>query len=249
MIISKSPEELAIMRQAGSIVARVLDELKKYSIAGRTTKQIDKLAYELITKADAVPAFLGYKGFPASVCVSVNEQVVHGVPSEKRRLTEGDIVSLDIGIQHQGYFADAAMTVAIGEVDREAANLIRVARQALYDGIEQAIVGNKLYDVSAAIQRRAESHGYSVVKEFVGHGIGQKMHEDPQIPNHGKAGTGPVLKEGMVLALEPMVNAGKSEVRILQDKWTVVTVDAKLSAHFEHTVAVTQDGPTILTAL
>lgn len=248
MIINKSAEELAVIQQSGRIVAKVLHELRNQAKAGRTTRQIDKIGFDVIKKEGAEPAFLGYRGFPASVCTSVNEQVVHGIPGE-RMLKDGDLLSLDIGVKYQGYYADAAITVGVGEIDRDAENLLKVARQALYDGIEQAVVGNHLYDISAAIQRRAESHGYSVVRDFVGHGIGQKMHEDPQVPNFGQAGTGPVLKEGMVLALEPMVNEGKSDVKILSDQWTVVTADSKRSAHFEHTVAVTGEGPRILTLL
>lgn len=248
MIINKSVEELVVMQQSGRIVAKVLHELRNQAKAGRTTRQIDKIGFDVIKKEGAEPAFLGYRGFPASVCTSVNEQVVHGIPGE-RMLKDGDLLSLDIGVKYQGYYADAAITVGVGEIDRDAENLLKVARQALHDGIEQAVVGNHLYDISAAIQRRAESHGYSVVRDFVGHGIGQKMHEDPQVPNFGQAGTGPVLKEGMVLALEPMVNEGKSDVKILSDQWTVVTADSKRSAHFEHTVAVTGEGPRILTLL
>lgn len=247
MIICKSPQELAVMRKAGRIVARVLEELSNNSKTGQTTKHLDKLAYRIIKKENADPAFLGYRGFPGSVCTSINEEVVHGIPSD-RVLSEGDLLSLDIGVHYQGYYADAALTLGIGEIDKQARNLLKVGRQALYDAIERATMGNYLYDISAAIQRRAESHGYSVVKEFVGHGIGQKMHEDPQVPNYGEVGTGPKLKEGMVLALEPMVNQGKSDVKVLKDGWTVVTADGKLSSHFEHTVAVTADGPQILTA-
>ncbi len=248
MIISKSAEELALMKHAGRIVALVLYELENFSKPGVNTKQLDDLAKKIIKEEGAEPAFLGYKGFPCSVCTSLNEQVVHGIPG-KRVLKSGDLLSLDVGVKHEGYYADAAVTVGIGEIEREAQNLAKVARQALSDGIEHARAGNKLHDISAAIERRAQSHGYSVVRDFVGHGIGQKMHEDPQIPNFGESGTGPVLKEGMVLALEPMVNAGGFDVKILEDKWTVVTADSKLSAHFEHTVAITADGPEILTKL
>ncbi len=249
MIIVKSKEELLVMRQAGRIVAKVLDELKNFVRQGRSTKQIDDLVNRIVNQEGAEPAFLGYRGFPASVCTSVNEQVVHAIPRKNVILNDGDIISLDVGVKYQGYYGDAAITLPIGEIDREAQNLIKVTRQALHDGIEQAQVGNRLHDVSATIQRRAENHGYSVVREFVGHGIGQKMHEDPQIPNYGQAGTGPILKEGMVLALEPMVNAGVADVKVLDDDWTVVTADSKLSAHFEHTVAITKDGPEILTKL
>ncbi len=236
------------MKHAGRIVALVLYELGNFSKPGVKTKQLDDLGNKIIKEEGAEPAFLGYKGFPCSVCTSINEQVVHGIPG-KRVLKSGDLLSLDVGVKHEGYYADAAVTIGIGEIEREAQNLAKVARQALSDGIEHARAGNKLHDISAAIQRRAQSNGYSVVRDFVGHGIGQKMHEDPQIPNFGESGTGPVLKEGMVLALEPMVNAGGFDVKILEDKWTVVTADSKLSAHFEHTVAITADGPEILTKL
>lgn len=236
------------MREAGRIVAKVLEELSNNCHAGQPTKQLDNLAFQIIKKEKAEPAFLGYRGFPRSICASINEQVVHGIPSEKT-LKDGDLLSLDVGVRYQGYYADAALTIPVGEVDREAQNLIKVGRQALYDGIEQAVIDNRLHDISAAIQRRAESHGYSVVRDFVGHGIGQEMHEDPQVPNYGQPDTGPILKEGMVLALEPMVNQGKADVKILQDGWTVVTEDGKLSAHFEHSVAITAEGPQILTTL
>ncbi len=236
------------MKHAGRIVALVLYELGNFSKPGVKTKQLDDLGNKIIKEEGAEPAFLGYKGFPCSVCTSINEQVVHGIPG-KRVLKSGDLLSLDVGVKHEGYYADAAVTIGIGEIEREAQNLAKVAKQALSDGIEHARAGNKLHDISAAIQRRAQSNGYSVVRDFVGHGIGQKMHEDPQIPNFGESGTGPVLKEGMVLALEPMVNAGGFDVKILEDKWTVVTADSKLSAHFEHTVAITADGPEILTKL
>ena len=248
MIICKSPEELATMRHSGRIVALVLQELTGASKPGISTGQLDKLASKIIGQEGAKPAFLGYRGFPASVCTSFNEQVVHGIPG-KRQLIEGDLLSIDVGVEYQGYFADAAATIPVGEANQEARSLVKVARQALSDAIEQVQVGNRLFDVSAAIQRRAEGHGYSVVRDFVGHGIGQNMHEDPQIPNYGEPGTGPALKEGMVLAIEPMVNQGTYEVKVLPDKWTVVTADAKLSAHFEHSVAVTSDGPKILTTL
>lgn len=234
------------MREAGRIVNRVLHEVKTFSKAGKTTKQLDDLARKLIKKEKAEPAFLGYKDYPASICTSIDEQVVHGIPGEVV-LKDGDLLSIDIGVKYKGYFADAAITVPVGEVSEDAKALIKVAKQALDDAKDQAVVGNHLYDISAAIQSRAEDNGFSVVRDFVGHGIGQKMHEDPQIPNFGEKGTGPILKEGMVLAIEPMVNQGKSEVKVLPDKWTVVTADKKLSAHFEHTIAVTSDGPQILT--
>ncbi|TET53214.1 MAG: type I methionyl aminopeptidase [Actinobacteria bacterium] len=248
MIIRKSQGELVTMREAGRIIAGVLHEVKTFSKAGKTTKQLDDLARKLIKKEKAEPAFLGYKGYPASICTSINEQVVHGIPGEVV-LKDGELLSVDIGVKYKGYFADAAVTVPIGEVSENAKALVEVAKKALDDAKDKAVVGNHLYDISAAIQKRAEDNGFSVVRDFVGHGIGQKMHEDPQIPNFGERGTGPILKEGMVLAIEPMVNQGKSEVKVLEDKWTVVTADKKLSAHFEHTIAVTSDGPQILTKL
>jgi len=202
----------------------------------------------LIKKYHCAPAFKGYRGFPASICVSVNEQIVHGIPG-KRRLKEGDIVSLDLGVKLDGFFGDAAITVPVGKIDPESQKLLRVTKEALYKGIEQAQLGRRLSDISHAIQSWVEKHGFSVVRDFVGHGIGKNLHEEPQIPNFGRPNFGPRLKEGMVLALEPMVNTGSHEVKILDDGWTAVTADGSRSAHFEHSIAVTKDGPLILSEL
>jgi len=248
MIELKSPSQLETMRAAGRIVAEVLEALRKAVRPGITTLELDEVARGTILKGGGKPAFKGYRGFPAHICTSVNEEVVHGVPS-RRKLKEGDIVGLDVGAVVDGYFADAAVTVGVGEILPEAADLLNVTQEALKEGIAFARVGNHLSDISHAVQKSVESHGYSVVRDFVGHGIGSELHEPPQIPNFGKPGFGPVLREGMVLAIEPMVNQGQPEVEILPDGWTAVTKDRKISAHFEHTVAVTQAGPEILTAL
>ncbi len=246
MIFLKSPGEIEKMARSGRIVAKVLDELKEVAAIGVTTKEIEDFADERIKALGGVPAFKGYRGYPASVCTSVNEQVVHGIPSQ-RVLKDGDIVSIDIGVYLDGFYGDGAITVPIGTIDREAAELIRVTEEALYLGIRNAVEGNRLYDISSAIQRYVEENGFSVVRLFVGHGIGRELHEEPQVPNYGVPGQGPRLKRGMTLAIEPMVNAGGHEVIILDDGWTAVTKDGKKSAHFEHTVLVTSDKPRILT--
>jgi methionyl aminopeptidase len=217
-------------------------------VPGITTKELDRVAEEYILLKGARPAFKGYRGFPATLCISVNEEVVHGIPSQ-RRLKEGDIVSLDVGANFVGYFGDAAITLPVGEVDPKAERLLEVTEKALYIGIEKAKVGNRLFDISYAIQSWVESHGFSVVRDFVGHGIGRDLHEEPQIPNFGIPHQGPRLEKGMVFALEPMVNEGTSAVRVLSDGWTVVTIDGKRSAHFEHTIAITEDGAEILSIL
>lgn len=248
MIVCRSKAEIEKIRQSCRIVAEVLDRVSRMVEPGITTKQLDSYAEELILKAGAAPAFKGYRGYPASICTSVNQQVVHGIPSDYR-LKEGDIVGIDVGVVMGGYYGDAAVTVPVGEISDELKRLIRVTRDALEKGIEQARANNRLYDISAAIQRHAEAHGFSVVREFVGHGIGTRLHEEPQVPNYGKPGTGPRLREGMVLAIEPMVNTGDWQVRILPDNWTVVTVDGGFSAHFEHSVAITENGPLVLTRL
>lgn len=214
--------------------------------AGVTTKELERVAEEKILKAGGVPAFKGYRGFPACICTSVNEEVVHGIPSS-RRLSGGDIVSIDIGVYMDGYYGDAAVTIPIGRSDRETAQLLRVTEEALYKGIEKAIEGNRVSDISHGIQQHVEKHGFSVVRLFVGHGIGRELHEAPQIPNYGSPGHGPKLKKGMTLAIEPMVNAGTEEVRVLDDGWTAITCDGKKSAHFEHTILVTSNTPKILT--
>jgi len=235
------------MREAGRIVGRVLDALEEAARPGATTAELDCLAERLIRAEGAEPAFKGYRGFPASICASINEEVVHGIPGP-RRLEEGDVLSLDVGVRLRGYHADAARSLAVGgRPSPEAARLLEVGRGALASGIEKAVAGEHLSDIGHAVQRFAESRGYSVVRDYVGHGIGQAMHEDPQVPNFGPPGQGPLLKIGMTLAIEPMVNVGTYEVECLADGWTVVTRDRKLSVHFEHTVAVTGDGPVVLT--
>ncbi|MFI5294761.1 MAG: type I methionyl aminopeptidase [Thermodesulfovibrionales bacterium] len=246
MIFLKSPGEIEKMAKSGRIVADVLEALKDVVKIGLTTKEIEDFADERIRALGGIPAFKGYRGYPASVCTSVNEQVVHGIPSA-RVLKDGDIVSIDIGVLLDGFYGDAAITVPIGTVDREAAELIRATEEALYLGIQSAVEGNRLYDISGAIQRHVEKNGFSIVRLFVGHGIGRELHEEPQVPNYGVPGQGPRLKRGMTLAIEPMVNAGSHEVIILDDGWTAVTKDGKKSAHFEHTVLVTSDKPRILT--
>lgn len=234
------------MSMSGRIVAQVIDSLKKMVAIGVTTKEIEDFADERIRVLGGIPAFKGYRGYPSSVCISVNEQVVHGIPSD-RKLKDGDIVSIDIGVFLDGFYGDAAVTISIGTIDKESADLIRVTEESLYLGIENAVEGKRLYDISSAIQKHVEENGFSVVRLFVGHGIGRELHEEPQVPNYGVPGQGPRLKRGMTLAIEPMVNAGGHEVIVLEDGWTAVTKDGKRSAHFEHTVLVTQDKPRILT--
>lgn len=246
MIVLKTDREIGYMRDAGKIVGQTLQELKKAIVPGVTTLELDRIADQYIRHAGAIPAFKGYGGFPANICASVNEQVVHGIPGS-RQLNSGDVISLDVGTKLNRYYGDAAITVPVGDVDDELLNLLTVTEESLYKGIEKAIKGNRLSDISHAVQLHAESHGYGVVRDYVGHGIGQRMHEDPQIPNYGPPGRGPLLKNGMVLAIEPMINLGTPEVEVLADDWTVVTADGKISAHFEHTVAVTDGEPLILT--
>jgi methionyl aminopeptidase len=246
MIIRKSRAEIEKMRAAGRIVAAVLKELEAMVCPGITTKELDRAAERLIRDAGAIPTFKGYRGFPASICTSVNEEVVHGIPGN-RKLKEGDIIGIDCGATYQGYVGDAAVTVPVGRVSPELERLIEAARIALHRAIEKCRVGNRLGDVSYAVQSYVEPLGYSVVRNYCGHGIGRQMHEDPQVPNYGKPGTGPRLREGLVIAIEPMINMGNYDVEVLSDGWTVVTVDRSPSAHFEHTVAITEDGPQILT--
>jgi methionyl aminopeptidase len=246
MIVSKSKVELDLMRDAGRIVALTHKELQQAVRPGITTKELDQIADDFIRKQGALPSFKGYHGYPASICASVNEELVHGIPGN-RTLLEGDIISIDIGANIHGYHGDSAWTWGVGEISETARKLLDVTEQSLYKGIEQARDGNRLSDIGHAVQSYVESHGFSVVREYVGHGIGQKMHEDPSIPNYGPAGRGPRLNAGMTLAIEPMVNVGSYKTRTLQDNWTVVTADGSLAAHFEHTVAVTEDGPEILT--
>jgi len=248
MIELKSAYELQKMRESAKIAAEILNKIKDFVKAGVRTKDIDKEAEKLVKKYKAIAAFKGYRGYPANVCISLNEQVVHGIPGD-RIVQDGDIVSLDFGIKKDGYFGDLAITFAVGEVDSEKKELIKVAQESLYKGINKCYPGNRLFDVSHAIQDYVESHGFSVVRDFVGHGIGKKLHEEPQVPNYGEPNRGPKLKEGMVLAIEPMVNLGSFEVVVLEDNWTVVTRDGKPSAHFEHTVAITEEGPEVLTKI
>ncbi len=235
------------MRAAGQILKRTLEKVRAYVVPGRITKDIDDLAAKLIEQENALPAFKGYRGFPANICVSVNEEVVHGIPSSEKKLKSGDIVSLDFGVCYKGYFADAAVTLPVGKIDASRKKLIRVTRDSLWRAIKQARPGNYLGDVSYAIQSYVESQGLSIVRQFVGHGIGRSLQEEPEVPNFGKPHQGLLLKEGMVLAIEPMVNMGGWEVEILNDNWTVVTKDRSPSAHFEHTVAITRNGPEVLT--
>ncbi len=245
MIFLKSPWEIEKMRRSNAIVAEILEALREAIKPGITTLELNELSEELCLKKKVRPAFKGYMGYPFSLCVSINEVVVHGLPSQ-RRLKEGDIVSLDFGVICDGYYGDAAITVPVGRVSKMAKRLISVTEEALYKGIEQARPKRHLSDVSFAIQRHAEAHGFSVIRQFVGHGIGRSLHEDPQVPNFGPPGRGVRLKPGMVIAIEPMVAEGTYEVEILEDGWTAVTKDRKLAAHFEHTVAITEDGPQIL---
>ncbi len=249
----KAPEEIEIMRAANLIVAEVLAALEDTVRPGITTAELDAIAERLTRQRGAVPAFKGYevagRVFPASLCTSINDEVVHGIPSEKRVLSEGDIIGLDFGVCYRGFYGDAAATIPVGVVSAEAANLMRTAREALEAGIEEARPGRRLGDVGAAIQAHAEGHHYSVVREFVGHGIGRRLHEDPQVPNFGERDRGVRLRAGMVLAIEPMINAGGPEVRVEEDGWTAVTADGSLSAHFEHSVAIVADGPYVLSRL
>ena len=248
MIILKSRHEIEKMKISNRIVVEVLEEIKKKIRVGVTTIELDRLAESVILKKGGTPAFKGYRGYPNSLCISINEQVVHGIPSN-RRLKDGDLVSIDLGVYHDGYYGDAAITVGAGEITSEAKRLLDATQKALYIGIEKAMAGNHLSDISNAVQMYVEREGFSVVRAFVGHGIGTSLHEEPQVPNFGEAGKGPLLKNGMVLAIEPMVNAGVSDVEVLEDDWTVVTADGSLSAHFEHTVAVTDNGVEILTKI
>ncbi len=248
MITLKSSQEIEHMRQAGKIVANTLAELGEAIKPGITTLELDALARRCIKKSGGRPAFLGYHGFPASICTSINEEVVHGIPG-LRRLKPGDIISVDVGVCFKGYYGDSTVTFPVGDVSQLARRLIEVSQNALSKGIEKACAGNRLFDISHAIQSVAESAGFTVVRNYVGHGIGSQMHEEPQVPNFGEPGKGPKLEAGMVLAIEPMVNAGTWEVETLKDNWTVVTRDRKLSVHFEHTVAILEEGPEILTAL
>ncbi len=248
MIILKLPEEIEKARASNRIVAEVLNKLRDKVKPGVKTKELDKFAEEIAEKRGARPAFKGYHGYPHSLCISINDVVVHGMPSE-RVLEEGDIVSLDFGVFYQGFCGDSAITLPVGRVTEKATRLMQVTEQSLYAGIGQAVHGNRLGDISSAVQAVVEDAGYSVVRDFVGHGIGKDLHEEPQIPNFGQKGRGIELKRGMILAIEPMVNAGKYKVQVLPDGWTVVTKDGSLSAHFEHSIAITDNGPDILSRL
>jgi methionyl aminopeptidase len=246
MIVCKSSAEIEKMREANGLVADVLAELARRVAPGVTTAELDATAESLVRAAGAEPAFKGYKGYPATLCASVNEQVVHGIPSS-RSLNEGDIISLDMGVKLNGFYGDSAVTVPVGAVDAEVMRLLQVTQESLARGIARVQLGGRVSDIGHAIQAHVEANGFSVVREFVGHGIGASLHEEPQIANYGEPGRGPRLAEGMVLAIEPMVNMGRPAVKVLADGWTAVTRDGSLSAHFEHTVAVTKDGPLVLT--
>lgn len=248
MIICKTEREIAIMREAGRIVALTHEELKKHIAPGITTKELDAIAESFIKKHDAYPSFKGYNGFSGSICASVNDELVHGIPGD-RVLKNGDIISIDIGAKYNGYHGDSAWTYAVGHIDDDTKRLLDVTEQSLYIGLKEAIPGERLSNISHAIQTYAESNGFSIVREYVGHGIGQDLHEEPQIPHYGPPNKGPRLKPGMVLAVEPMVNAGSRYVKTLADQWTVVTIDGKKCAHFEHTIAITETGYEILTVL
>jgi methionyl aminopeptidase len=248
VIVCRSAEELERMREAGRLVGEVLTELAALVAPGVTTADLDVVAEQRIVRAGATPAFKGYHGYPATICASINDEVIHGIPSGRRVLNEGDVISIDVGAALGGYFGDSAITLPVGQVSEDAARLLRVTEESLYKAIERVRPGGRISDIGSAVQRHVETHGFSVVREFVGHGIGQQMHEEPQVPNYGEPGHGPRLAEGMVLAIEPMVNAGRPAVKVLADGWTAVTRDGSLSAHFEHTVAVTADGARILTA-
>lgn len=246
MVTLKSAREIEAMRRSGKITSRVLTELMKAARPGMATSELDELAERRIREAGGLPTFKGYNGFPGSICASVDEEVVHGIPGS-RVLREGDLLSIDIGTTLDGYVSDSAVTIPVGNIAQSARRLLEVTRECLTIGIAEMERGNHLGDIGASVQAHAERHGYGVVRELVGHGVGQAMHEEPQVPNYGERGTGMELRPGLVLALEPMITQGSPKIRILADRWTVVTVDGKLAAHFEHTIAVTEDGPKILT--
>jgi methionyl aminopeptidase len=248
MIVCRSAAEIERMARVNALVAAVLVELKTLTVPGITTAELDAIAEKRFREAGAEPAFKGYHGYPATICASINDQVIHGIPSN-RKLVEGDILSIDVGAKMDGYFGDSAYTVPVGTISADAARLLKVTEESLYKGIAAVRSGGRVSDIGAAVQQHVEAHGFSVVREFVGHGIGTALHEEPQIANYGPAGRGPRLAEGMVLAIEPMVNVGKAAVKVLNDGWTAVTRDGSLSAHFEHTVVVTRDGCEILTLL
>ncbi len=246
MIFYKSSREIEKMKKAGRIVAEALDLLSENIRPGITTRKLDSITAEFFKKSNAKSAFLGYQGYPANICVSIDDEVVHGIPND-RKIVEGQIVSVDLGAIVDGYFGDSAKTFAVGKISDDAEKLMNATEESLYEGIKMCVVGKKLGDLSATIQRYVESRGYSVVRDLVGHGIGRKMHEEPQVPNFGEPNTGIDFKEGLVMAIEPMINIGGYKVQIMSDGWTIVTADGSLSAHFEHTVAITANGPEILT--
>lgn len=248
MIICKSPAEIEKLRRSGRLVRELLEHVAERVKPGVSTLELEQFVEKRLAQVSARPAFKGYRGYPCCLCASVNEEIVHGIPSG-RRLKEGDILSLDLGAVLDGYYGDTALTVPVGTIPEATQKLLRVTQEALELAVDEACLGNRLGDISATVQRYVEKHGFSVVREFVGHGIGRELHEEPPIPNFGPAGHGPVLKEGMVLAIEPMVNSGGPEVRVLDDHWTAVTLDGGYSAHFEHMVAVTRNGPDVLTRL
>jgi methionyl aminopeptidase len=248
VISLKSPEEIEAIARAGAILAALYEELPRHVVAGVSTRELDRIAETFIRDhTGAEPAFKGLYGFPATLCTSINHEVVHGIPAERRRLTSGDVISIDCGVKLEGFYADAAITLPVGEIAHAVRDLLRVTEAALHAGIEQARPGRRLGDLGAAIQAHADRAGYGVVRDLVGHGIGREPHEDPQVANYGNPGTGMPLEPGLVIAIEPMFNLGSAKVRTLPDRWTVVTLDRAVSAHFEHTVAVTPDGPKILT--
>jgi len=249
LVVLKTDEEIKKLREIGIVAAEILREVVQNIKEGVTAKSIDAMVERLSSKYGVRNAFKGYKGYPANICISVNDEVVHGIPVENKVFKNGDIVSLDYGVEKDGYYTDLAVSLIVGEGSEEDKKLVKVTKDALYKGIEQARLGNRLYDISYAIQRHVEAHGFSVVRAFVGHGIGKELHEEPQVPNFGNPGCGIKLKEGMVLAIEPMVNAGTYNIIMERDGWTAKTADGKKSAHFEHCVAITKDGPVILTAL
>lgn len=249
MITLKSERELVLMREAGHIVALAHKAIKEAIKPGISTADLDKIAYDVITSNGATPSFLNYNGFPATICASINEVVIHGIPSKKTILKDGDIISVDIGANYKGYHGDCAKTFFVGSVSEEKRQLVEVTTQSLYEGLKFARPGNRLSDISHAIEEYAKSFGYSIVQDYTGHGVGHALHEDPAVPNYGAPGKGPILKKGMTLAIEPMVNMGTHRVRVLKDNWTVVTQDKKPSAHYEHSIVITDDGYEILTKI
>lgn len=246
MITCRSPQEIEKLRRSGLLVTQLLEELRDQVRPGVTTLELERYVEKRLAEVGADAAFKGYRGYPCCLCTSVNEEIIHGIPSS-RLLKEGDIVSLDMGVVVDGYYGDSALTVPVGEISETAQRLLRVSQEALELAIDKACLGNRVGDIAATIQQYVERNGFSVVREFVGHGIGRQLHEEPQVPNYGKPGHGPVLKEGMVMALETMVNAGRHDLRVKDDQWTAVTADGKLSAHYEHMVAITRNGPDVLT--